>query len=1011
MAEGLINKELAPGEYLCFQGEESKEIYILRSGKLQVIYVEGDGIIPRERVEEEGMIVGTVSEANATLGELGALLKETRSASIRAEEKSVVSIIDLQKRGFEEAIVSNTKVGMAIAKTIAERLELTSKVLVDADHVTLEFKNLLDKYSVEFFMAISDIERKAKRLNLQDMENFLKEFKENLIYQIGRVAEVYKELPLEIYTILLLPFMSHGMNFSNRVFSQKDEHSVEGTSSGASPGEQKSKLIVFKPGDIVCKEGQIDDYLYILIDGKLEIIVGVRSIGTIKGKGAIFGEMALFGGSKKRSSTVKALTEVKAIPIPSKGIEILLQQKPQTLLHIIKIFAKRLPSVNEGLLRTLQQLNILLSLFERSDVGIVSAYEKLSNSINGMKDGLNEMAPEIEKVNTLYNELKTKVEETKIKANNIFSSVGYKREKAIKMKEKKFEGENKFVSKLDELPSLMSEHINFVINYKKNLLKATNIETPFNFLLEGISAEDKAELIMGRLHNYGEKSPFSFLSFFISEGKSLGKEILSEVAKYLSSELHQEIYMTFSNGGVKNILLLKDLIEEEVQEETAIYDYIEEYKKNPNDREIANKMHSAFWDLLIGVTKRALAKGDDFSFEKDDLLMLNFGLIDDKLLPDPNKILTMIEDDKKYVESTDYKIYYLDEYLKKVYKDAFGLTRLEELNKELQELEKNYSAVKNELTQLIKDKDTLLINFPESEKVREISHKIDELKKPYLIIDKNMQAGKSFTGDERVRVLGIRNEMDKMRNALNTYMANFKGKVPEESLRAFRLAFDKQDDVVRRIIKAEEDIERKKNEIKSCQEEIKSVTDKQKENKFKDELIRLKRMINLCAKRGKVEFSSVLTNVRDVATKTTLFETIKKFETIDPLIYENARVRRQGKPEFLLLPGTGNAIYDWERNMIIYPVAVSKNLDEQLANAYVEYRWDVDEERELRDSYGDLKPYKGYSFLKLKEALVKDYITYATKESKGWKVLGKEVREWFLWKIAPKQKRQQRAGG
>ncbi len=1005
MAEALTNKELEAGEYLCFQGEESKEIYILRSGKLQVIYVEGDGIIPRERVEEEGMIVGTVSEVNTTLGELGALLKDPRSASIRAAEKSVVSIIDLQKRGFEETIASNPKIGMAIAKTIAERLELTSRVLVETDRVTLEFKSLLDKYTVEFFMAISDFERKAKRLNLQEMVNFLKEFKESLTYQIGRVAEVYKELPLEIYTILLLPFMLHGMNFSNRVFSQKDEHVVEG--SGTSSGEQKGKLMIFHPGDIVCKEGQIDENLYILVDGKLEILVGVRSIGTIQGRGAIFGEMALFGGTKKRSSTVKALTEVQAIPIPSKGIEVLLQQKPQTLLHIIKIFAKRLPSVNEGLLRTLQQLNLLLSLFEKSEFGLVSSYYKLSNSLNAKRENLSEMADEIDRVNVLFNEIKTKAEEAKIKATNIFSSVGYKRERAIKMREKKFEGENKFVSTLSELPSLMSEHINFVVNCKKGLLKATNIETPFDFLMEGISVEDKTELITGRLHNYGEKSPFSFLSFFISEGKSLDKESLSEVAKFFSTELHQEIYMTFSNGGVKNIFLFKDLIEEEAQEETAIYDFIEKYKKNPEDRDVVNKMHSALWDLLIGITKRTLAKGDGFSFEKDDIPVLNFGLIDENLLPEPDKILTMIEDDKKYVESPDFKIYYLDEYLRKVYKDAFGFTKLEDLNKQLQELEKNYSALKGELEELIKGKDNITINFPEGEKVREISHRIDELKKPSLIIDRDMAAGKSFTGDERTRVLGIKNEIDKMKKALDTYMANFRGKVPEEYLRTFRLAFEKQDEIVRRIIKAEEDIEKKKGEIKICQEEIKSVTQKQKENKFKDELIRLKRMMQLCAKRGKVEFSSVLVGVRDIATKVKLFETLKKFETIDPLIYENSRVRKQGKPEFILIPGSGYAIYDWERNMIIYPVAVSKNLEEQLANAYVEYRWDVDEERLLRDSYGDLKPYKGLSFMKLKDALVKDYIIFATKESKGWKVLDKEVREWFLWKIAPKQKSQQ----
>jgi hypothetical protein len=36
----------------------------------------------------------------------------------------------------------------------------------------------------------------------------------------------------------------------------------------------------------------------------------------------------------------------------------------------------------------------------------------------------------------------------------------------------------------------------------------------------------------------------------------------------------------------------------------------------------------------------------------------------------------------------------------------------------------------------------------------------------------------------------------------------------------------------------------------------------------------------------------------------------------------------------------------------------------------------------------------------MKLQLAKDYILWATKESKNWKVLDKEVRAWFLVKIA-----------
>jgi hypothetical protein len=54
----------------------------------------------------------------------------------------------------------------------------------------------------------------------------------------------------------------------------------------------------------------------------------------------------------------------------------------------------------------------------------------------------------------------------------------------------------------------------------------------------------------------------------------------------------------------------------------------------------------------------------------------------------------------------------------------------------------------------------------------------------------------------------------------------------------------------------------------------------------------------------------------------------------------------------------------------------------------------------MRESFGQIKIYKKLSVTAMKTQLAKDYVAWATKESKNWKVLDKEVRAWFQTRIA-----------
>merc|ERR1712014_477830 len=64
---------------------------------------------------------------------------------------------------------------------------------------------------------------------------------------------------------------------------------------------------MFKPGDVIIKEGDVGDKIYLLRRGEVEVLVGpdLKKVADLK-EGVAFGEMALFDSSGKRSATVRA---------------------------------------------------------------------------------------------------------------------------------------------------------------------------------------------------------------------------------------------------------------------------------------------------------------------------------------------------------------------------------------------------------------------------------------------------------------------------------------------------------------------------------------------------------------------------------------------------------------------------------------------------------------------------------------------------------------------------------
>ena len=100
----------------------------------------------------------------------------------------------------------------------------------------------------------------------------------------------------------------------------------------------------FTAGQVIFKEGQPGDVMYVVIDGTIDILVHDKVINII-GPGGILGEMALLD-NEPRSTTAIANTDCKLAPVDQRRFTFLVQQTPYFAIQVMQVMAERLRRLN-----------------------------------------------------------------------------------------------------------------------------------------------------------------------------------------------------------------------------------------------------------------------------------------------------------------------------------------------------------------------------------------------------------------------------------------------------------------------------------------------------------------------------------------------------------------------------------------------------------------------------------------------------------------------------------------
>jgi CRP-like cAMP-binding protein len=106
------------------------------------------------------------------------------------------------------------------------------------------------------------------------------------------------------------------------------------------------KLCIVDPGEVLCREGEAGDSLFLILEGQAEVLKGQQPI-TVLGAGEVFGEMAVLTG-EPRSATVVARTPMELYELKRNDFNALLARAPQIAGAMSLVLARRLQSTTES---------------------------------------------------------------------------------------------------------------------------------------------------------------------------------------------------------------------------------------------------------------------------------------------------------------------------------------------------------------------------------------------------------------------------------------------------------------------------------------------------------------------------------------------------------------------------------------------------------------------------------------------------------------------------------------
>ncbi len=102
-----------------------------------------------------------------------------------------------------------------------------------------------------------------------------------------------------------------------------------------------------RAGETIFVEGDEGRFMFVLLEGQVRLSVTGRTVEKVA-KGGVFGEMALVDDAP-RSATASAITDCVLVPVTGARFRTLVKESPDFAIHIMRVMATRLRSMDKRL--------------------------------------------------------------------------------------------------------------------------------------------------------------------------------------------------------------------------------------------------------------------------------------------------------------------------------------------------------------------------------------------------------------------------------------------------------------------------------------------------------------------------------------------------------------------------------------------------------------------------------------------------------------------------------------
>jgi len=117
--------------------------------------------------------------------------------------------------------------------------------------------------------------------------------------------------------------------------------------------ENNALGMTFRDGEVIIRQGDTGDCMYVIQEGHVEVVVKMNEIETVlavRNQGDFFGEMAIFN-REIRMATVRALGEVRVLSVDKRNLMRRIHEDPSLAYRIILALSQRIRELSDEVVR------------------------------------------------------------------------------------------------------------------------------------------------------------------------------------------------------------------------------------------------------------------------------------------------------------------------------------------------------------------------------------------------------------------------------------------------------------------------------------------------------------------------------------------------------------------------------------------------------------------------------------------------------------------------------------